>query len=155
MGETCTYTVVSPEVDSCTFTSPNLLTNGDSYTFTVTGTNGDGTGAASAPSNSVTPSTVPDAPTHVTATAGIQTATVTGPLASTRARRRPRTRSRPRTARRRRTAVQTCTYTVVNPEVDSCTFTSPNLLTSGDTYTFTVTATNGDGTSALRLRRTA
>ncbi len=43
-GETCTYTVVSPEVDSCTFTGPNLLTNGDSYTFTVSGTNADGTG---------------------------------------------------------------------------------------------------------------
>ena len=76
-GETCTYTVVSPEVDSCTFTSPNLLANGDSYTFTVTGTNGNGTGAASTPSNAVTPSTVPDAPTGVVATAGDQTATVT------------------------------------------------------------------------------
>ena len=48
-GETCTYTVVSPEVDSCTFTSPNLLANGDSYTFTVTGTNADGTGARFGP----------------------------------------------------------------------------------------------------------
>jgi hypothetical protein len=56
-GETCTYTVVMPEVDSCTFASPNLLTSGDSYTFTVTGTNANGTGAASAPSNSVTPPT--------------------------------------------------------------------------------------------------
>ena len=84
--------MVSPEVDSCTFTSPNLLTNGDSYTFTVTGTNGNGTGAASAPSNSVTPSTVPDAPTNVVATAGNQTATVTWTPASTRARRPPPTR---------------------------------------------------------------
>ncbi len=92
-GETCTYTVASPEVDSCTFTSPNLLANGDSYTFTVTGTNANGTGAASAPSNSVTPSTVPDAPTDVVATAGNQTATVDlDRLASTRARRPPRTR---------------------------------------------------------------
>ena len=76
-NETCTYTVVSPEVDSCTFTSPNLLANGDSYTFTVTGTNGDGTGAASAPSNSRHASTVPDAPTNVVASGDNQTATVT------------------------------------------------------------------------------
>ena len=62
--------VASPEVDSCTFTSPNLLANGDSYTFTVTGTNANGIGAASAPSNSVTPSTVPDAPSNAVAVAG-------------------------------------------------------------------------------------
>ncbi len=59
--------MVSPEVDSCTFASPNQLANGDSYTFTVTGTNANGDGAASAPSNSVTPSTVPDAPTNAAA----------------------------------------------------------------------------------------
>ena len=147
-NETCTYTVVSPEVDSCTFTSPNLLANGDSYTFTVTGTDGDGTGAASAPSNSVTPSTVPDAPTHATATVGIQSATVTWSPGFNEG---STVTSYTVTAADSTTPAnggQTCTYTVVSPEVDSCTFTSPNLLTSGDTYSFTVTATNGDGTSA-------
>ena len=39
------------------------LTNGDSYTFTVTATNGVGTGAASSASNTVTPASVPGAPT--------------------------------------------------------------------------------------------
>ena len=34
------------------------LTNGTAYTFTVTATNGDGTGPASSPSNSVTPKTL-------------------------------------------------------------------------------------------------
>jgi hypothetical protein len=147
-NETCTYTVVSPEVDSCTFTSPNLLTNGDSYTFSVTGTNGDGTGAASGPSNSVTPSTVPDAPTHVTATAGIETATVTWSPGFNEG---SKVTSYTVTAADSTTPAnggQTCTDVVGNPEVDSCTFTSPNLLTSGDTYTFTVKATNGDGTGA-------
>ena len=46
------------------------LTNGDSYTFTVTATNSVGTGAASAASNAVTPASVPGAPTGVSAAAG-------------------------------------------------------------------------------------
>ena len=151
-GETCTYTVVSPEVDSCTFSGSNKLTNGDSYTFTVTGTNNDGTGAASAPSNSVTPSTVPDAPTNVVATAGDTTATVTwtpgfneGSTTSSYTVTATDTSSSPGDPN---DGGETCTYTVASPEVDSCTFTSPNLLTNGDSYTFTVTGTNGDGTGA-------
>ena len=151
-GETCTYTVVSPEVDSCTFSGPNQLANGDTYTFTVSGTNADGTGAASAPSNSVTPSTVPDAPTNVVATAGNQTATVTWTPGSDEG---STTTSYTVTATDTSSVPndptdggETCTDTVVSPEVDSCTFTSPNLLTNGDSYTFTVTGTNADGTGA-------
>lgn len=62
--------------------SPLIVTgtNGTPYTYTVTATNAIGTGAASAASNSVTPSaglTVPGAPTIGTATAGNGQATVT------------------------------------------------------------------------------
>src|SRR5204862_4437812 len=45
------------------------LTNGIAYTFTVTATNVAGTGAASATSNSVTPTGLPGAPTIGAATA--------------------------------------------------------------------------------------
>ncbi len=141
-GEVCSYTVVSPEVDSCTFSSPNLLTNGDSYTFTVTATNGNGTGAASLPSNSVTPSAVPDAPTGATATAGDSSAAVSwspaGDEGST-------VLSYTATAS---PGGQTCGYTVSSPETDTCTVTG---LTNGTAYTFTVTATNGNGTGAASL----
>ena len=46
------------------------LTNGTSYTFSVTATNSAGTGPASAASNSVTPASLPDPPAAPTATPG-------------------------------------------------------------------------------------
>ena len=53
------------------------LTNLSSYTFTVAAINGIGTGPASAQSNAVTPAAPPGAPTIGTATAGVNSATVT------------------------------------------------------------------------------
>ena len=119
------------------------LTNGDSYTFTVTATNANGTGAASDPSNAVTPAAVPDAPTAATATAGDQTATVSwtpgGDEGST-------ITGYTVTAADSTTPAnggQTCTYTVSDPETDACAVSG---LTNGDSYTFTVKATNANGT---------
>ena len=125
------------------------LTNGDSYTFTVTATNSAGTGAASASSNAVVPTTVPNAPTNVAATGGNTQASVTfGPPDND--------------------GGSTITsYTVT--ATDSTTPSSGGQtqsgagspivvtgLTNGDSYTFTVTATNTDGTgeaSAVVQRR--
>jgi predicted RNA-binding protein with TRAM domain len=119
------------------------LTNGVTYTFTVTATNAAGTGAASGPSNAVTPATVPDAPTIGTAAAGDGDATVsfTPPVDNG--------------------GSDITRYTVTATDVttpgnggQTATGTSSPItitgLTNGDAYTFTVTATNavGDGVAS-------
>jgi YVTN family beta-propeller protein len=53
------------------------LANGTTYTFTVAATNSAGVGPASLASNAVTPHTVPDAPSSVSALAGDGEATIT------------------------------------------------------------------------------
>jgi hypothetical protein len=119
------------------------LTNGTTYTFTVAATNAFGTGAASAPSNAVTPAGLPSIPTNVHAATVGTTATVTwtgsagngSPITS---------------------------YTVsaspggASTVVDGST-TAGQLpgLTYGTTYTFTVTATNGVGTCVPSLASNA
>ena len=114
------------------------LTNGTSYTFTVTATNAAGTGAASDVSNSVTPVTVPGAPTVGTATAGYQQASV------------------PFNAPADNGGATIASYTAIsNPggftgtltQAGSGTITVTGLANS-TAYTFTVTATNASGTGA-------
>ncbi len=121
------------------------LTNGDSYTFTVTATNSSGTGPPSAPSAAVVPATVPSPPLGVAAvayagtTASPASATVSfSPPASTGG-----------------SAVTSYTVTAsdqTNAARGGQTATgqsSPIIvtgLTNGDSYTFTVTATNSSGT---------
>ncbi len=137
------YTVTaSGGVNTCTWTTGPLscsvsgLTNGTSYTFTVTAHNADGNGLSSAPSNAVTPSTMPGAPTIGTATGGNASATVSW------------------TAPADNGGLTIDSYTVTSsPDGKTCTWSTGPLscsvsgLTNGTSYTFTVTAHNTDGNS--------
>lgn len=110
------------------------LTNGTPYTFTVVATNEVGEGMRSAPSNSVTPSGPPGAPTSVSATPGNQQATVQwGPPADTGG-----------------SAITgySVTSTPGNFTANTVGATQAVVtgLTNGTSYTFTVTATNVRGT---------
>lgn len=124
-----------------TATSANLtaLTNGATYTFTVTGTNSNGSGPPSSPSNAVTPNnTPPGAPTGVSAIPASGEAQVTWTAPTS-------TGGSPLTS-----------YTVTpfagsnagTPMTVTGAVTSANVsgLTNGTAYTFTVNATNGNGT---------
>jgi len=110
------------------------LTNGQPYACTVAATNSAGTGNPSPASNSVTPATLPGAPTILSVFAGNAQATVTWST--------PSDGGSPITG-----------YTVfsnppappVNTPGNSNTVAVPSL-TNGTAYTFTVTATNAEGT---------
>jgi alpha-tubulin suppressor-like RCC1 family protein len=128
----------SPPTTHCTV---NGLTNGTSYTFTVTATNGIGTSGSSAATSAVTPSTVPDPPSGVTASVGIQSSPVSWTAPSDGG-----------------NAITVYTVTAADSTTpgnggEQCTSAPPttnctvNGLTTGDTYTFTVVATNGNGDS--------
>lgn len=113
------------------------LSNGTTYTLTVTAANATGAGAASAPSNSVTPTAgpvAPGAPTGVSATAGNAQATVswTAPTANGGS------------------AITSYTVTSI-PAGGAATVAAPATtatvagLTNGTAYTFVVAAANSAG----------
>ena len=129
------YTVVSsPGGISATGTSSPILvmglTNGLSYTFTMTATNASGTSAVSAPSIPILVVPVPDTPNPIAVpSSGSASISFTPSLYA-------------------------LSYTVVSsPGGISATGTSSPILvmglTNGLSYTFTMTATNATGTSAV------
>ena len=132
-GRTCTTSGAL----TCTVTG---LTPGTAYTFTVTATNSVGTGAASAASNSVTPTgVVPGAPTGVAATAGNASALVSWTAPGLNGGSAITSYTVTSQSSLFGTPVRTCTTTGAT----SCTVTG---LTNGISYTFTVAAANSAGT---------
>lgn len=111
------------------------LQSNTAYTFTVTGTNSVGTSAASAASNSITATTVPQAPTIGTATDGGTGTTVSVAFTGNAT---------------GGSAITGYTATSSPGGFTGTGASSPitvSGLTAGTAYTFTVTATNANGTS--------
>jgi hypothetical protein len=111
------------------------LSNGTSYSFTVTATNATGTGAASPPSNSVTPATLPGAPAGVAASADHGQAQVSFGAPGTDG----------------GSAIIGYTVTSTPGGISASGKGSPITVTGlsdGTSYTFTVTATSKAGTGA-------
>jgi hypothetical protein len=137
-GGTCSTVVgVSLDANSCLVIG---LTNGTAYTFTVVARNLRGSSISSEDSSAVTPATVPDEPTGVSATPGNGQAVVswTAPVDNGGAAITGYTvTSSP--------AGGTCTTVVgISLNANSCVVTG---LTNGTAYTFTVAARNLQGTS--------
>ena len=132
------YTVTSSGGQTATGTSSPLmvtgLTNGTAYTFTVKATNAIGDSSSSTVSSSVTPGTVPGAPTISTVTRGNSQVAVAF------------------TAPANNGGYAITGYTVTSSGGQTVTGTSSPLtvtgLTNGTSYTFTVKATNTIGDSS-------
>ena len=133
-GSTLEATKTDCSGSPCTVTG---LTNGTSYTFKVSDTNGVGEGPLSLASSSVTPATSPGTPQSVSVVASGGQAVVSWSPPTSNGGSSITSYSVATT-----TGSHSCTYTVASPETDTCTVTG---LTNGSSYTFVVTATNGVG----------
>src|ERR1035437_418535 len=133
------YTVTSNpgSITKTGTTSPIVVTGltiGTAYTFTVVATNANGNGLASSASNSVTPSSVPGAPTIGTATKGNAQASVTFTAPASNG----------------GSAITGYTVTSSPGSFTGTGTSSPIIVTglaNGTTYTFTVVAANAYGNS--------
>ncbi len=118
------------------------LTNGTSYTFTVTATNAFGTSPASAPSAADAPYTVPGAPTSVSATPGNTQASVSWTVPASDG-----------------SSAINLYMVIASPggQVTSTAGTTATVtgLTNGTAYTFTVSAHNRAGFSTPSTPSTA
>jgi hypothetical protein len=140
-GSACTYTATSTpgNITAPGNTSPITvpgLTNGTSYTFTVTATNSTGTGDSSNVSEVVIPATVPDPPTITNVTSFDKTATITF------------------TPSANNNGDAAYSFTVATGNITATGSSSPITitgLTNGVSYTFTVTATNKAGNSIASI----
>ena len=140
--DTTSYSVVSvPSGGTCTVAAPATtcdvgpLTNGVSYTFTLTATNAMGSSfLADTTAVSPAPLVVPDKPTLLVATAGNTLATLTWSAPTT--------------------GTSPFTYTIAStPSGAVCTFSGTTAtcrsLTNDTSYTFTVTASNVGGSAGV------
>ena len=124
---------VTPGTAFCTVTG---LTNGASYTFTVTATNKAGSGVASTASTAVIPATVPDAPASAVGTFGDGRVSVTWSLPTTNG-----------------GSVLTGYVVTSSPASDGCASMATlgctvTGLSNGVAYVFTVAAKNANGKGA-------
>jgi murein DD-endopeptidase MepM/ murein hydrolase activator NlpD len=115
------------------------LSNGTSYTFTVTAIDQVGAGPASAPSNSIVPTAAPAPPADVHGAPGNASATVSWSV--------------PVSAGGSPITGYTVTVSPGGATVSTGLVTQATItgLTNGTTYTFTVTATNAIGTSPASM----
>ena len=131
----------SPRVFTSTASTETVggLTNGTAYAFTVVAVNSAGNSPPSVPSGVIVPSTVPTAPTDVTALSGDGQATVSWTAPSS-------------------DGGESVTRYLITPHLGGVAQTPRSFrstdttetvhgLNDGSAYTFTVTAENGDGDS--------
>jgi trimeric autotransporter adhesin len=131
------YTVTSSSTATASGASSPLTISqavGSSYTYTVTATNANGTSSASSASNSVLSASVPSTPTIGTATAGVNSASITFSAPASNG------------------GSAITGYTMTSSGGQTGTGAGSPITVSGlsdsATYTFTVKATNAFGTSA-------